>query len=209
MSAPVVPRLARSRRKIDLVAIGASTGGPNTLATTFSRFPANLPVPIVVVQHMPPVFTRHLADRLSRESNLPVVEAEDGMVLEAGHAYIAPGDRHMVLARASAGGRIVLNEDPPVNSCRPSVDVLFHSIEELFGGRVLTVVLTGMGEDGLAGVRALREKDAPVLIQDEASSVVWGMAGAVARAGLADAALPADELGNEIVRRAWYGRTLA
>lgn len=191
---------------IDVLAIGSSTGGPNALAEIFSRLPAGLPVPILIVQHMPAVFTPHLAARLTRESVLPVHEAADGMLAEAGHAYIAPGGRHLVAAKDGVKPVLQLTDTPPVNSCRPAADVLFGSIPAAFGRRALAVVLTGMGEDGLAGAQAIRDAGGRVLIQDEASSVVWGMAGAVARAGLADAALPLHDLADEIVRRARVGR---
>ena len=191
---------------IDCLVIGSSTGGPNALAELFSRLPAALPVPILVVQHMPAVFTPHLAERLTRESVLPVTEAADGMHPEAGHAYIAPGGRHLLVARDGARPVLRLDDSPPVNSCRPAADKLFASAQATFGRRVLAVVLTGMGEDGLDGARAVHEAGGRVLVQDEASSVVWGMAGAVARAGLPDAALPLHDLADEIVRRARVGR---
>lgn len=205
-SAPAATRLPPPR--IDLLAIGASTGGPNALALLFSRFPATLPVPVVVVQHMPAAFTGAFAERLARESNLAVQEAAEGDVLEPGQAWVAPGGVHLVLEPANGALRLHLSDAPPVHSCRPAVDVFFQSAEPLLGNRVLAVVLTGMGEDGLDGARAIHQAGGRVLVQDEASSVVWGMAGAVARAGLADAALPVDELGDEIVRRVRTGRPL-
>jgi two-component system chemotaxis response regulator CheB len=204
-SLPPAPAVAAPRR-VDIVAIGSSTGGPNALAELFARLPANFPVPIVIAQHMPALFTPHLAERLSRESVLTVREAADGETLLPGHAYVAPGGRHLKVAAAAGAVRGVLDDGPPVNSCRPAADVLFESVEAACGSRALAVVLTGMGEDGLAGARRLRAAGSRVLVQDEASSVVWGMAGAVAQAGLADAALPILELADEIVRRAFFGR---
>ena len=203
--APMAPRTPVPGR-VDLIAIASSTGGPNALAELFARFPANLPVPIVLVQHMPALFTPHLAERLERESALRVQEAAEGDVLLPGHAYVAPGGRHLRVALQGGRPTAVLDDGPPVNSCRPAADVLFDSVCGTFGARTLAVVLTGMGEDGLAGARSLHAAGARVLVQDEASSVVWGMAGAVAAAGLADAALPILDLADEIVRRARHGR---
>ena len=200
------PAAAAPPRRVDVVAIGSSTGGPNALAELFSRFPANLPVPILIVQHMPAVFTPHLAERLSRESVLTVQEAEEGLRALPGHAYIAPGGRHLTVSRRADHVFLHLNDDPPVHSCRPAADVLFSSVQEAFGNRALAVVLTGMGEDGLVGAQGIHDAGGRVLIQDEASSVVWGMAGAVARVGIADAALPLEDLAEEIVRRMRVGR---
>jgi two-component system chemotaxis response regulator CheB len=191
---------------VDVLAIGSSTGGPNALAELFARFPANLPVPIVIVQHMPAVFTKHFAERLSRESALAVDEAEEGARLRPGQAYVARGGLHLRVVQKGPDRVLALDESPPVQSCRPSVDVLFDSVAELYGGRALAVVLTGMGEDGLQGARALHAAGSRILVQDEESSVVWGMAGAVSRAGIADAALPILDLADEIVRRTAVGR---
>jgi len=206
-AAPRRRRPVGATEGIDVVAIGASTGGPNALALLFARLPANLPVPIVVVQHMPPVFTKHFAERLTRESNVPVVEGADGDRVLPGHAYLAPGGRHMTVERVGAGAVLALDDGPPVHSCRPAADVLFASVERTFRARTLVVVMTGMGEDGLAGARVLAAVGARVLVQDRGSSVVWGMAGAVAGAGLADLELSPTELGDEIVRRARVGRS--
>lgn len=196
-----------SSARIDLVAIGASTGGPNALAEVFRRLPQSLPCPIVIVQHMPPMFTKLLADRLSANSSLDVREAARGDVLAAGKAYVAPGDFHMHLARDGEKYRVLLDQTPPESSCRPAVDVLFRSIAPLFGPRALGVILTGMGQDGLLGAQQMRAAGAAILAQDEASSVVWGMPGAVARAGAADAVMPLSEVGDEIVRRVIASRT--
>ena len=207
-ASPPVPVAAKAPpRKIDLLAIGVSTGGPNALAQLFSRLPANFPIPTVVVQHMPAEFTPHLAERLARESNLPVREAHEGALLLPGEAWIAPGGRHTAVRAGLPAPTLHVQDDAPVNSCRPSVDVLFHSVCEVYGRRALAVVMTGMGEDGLAGARELQAAGGSVLAQDEASSVVWGMAGAVVGAGLAEAVLPVMELGDEIARRARVGRS--
>lgn len=192
--------------RIDIVAIGASTGGPNALADVFGALPRDFPVPIVIVQHMPPMFTRLLAERLSKLSPIPTVEAESGVELAPGKALIAPGDHHMVIGRDGTRIRALVNQDPPENSCRPAVDPLFRSVANLYGRHVLAVVLTGMGQDGLRGCEAVRAAGGQVLVQDEASSVVWGMPGAVARAGLADMVLPLPNIASEIRRRTRSGR---
>ncbi|EKD41986.1 MAG: hypothetical protein ACD_73C00408G0003 [uncultured bacterium] len=188
-------------KPIEIVAIGCSTGGPNALAALFPTFPANFPVPIVIVQHMPPVFTKLLAERLDLKSSVRVAEAAPGMILAPGKAYIAPGDFHMVLARR--GTNIVTNieKGQPENSCRPSVDVLFRSVVQVYGGNVLGVVLTGMGQDGLRGCEKIREAGGRVIAQDEASSVVWGMPGFVAKAGLAENVATLNDVAGLIIRK--------
>lgn len=192
--------------KIEVVVIGVSTGGPNALATLFPQWPASFPVPIVLVQHMPPMFTKLLAERLGAKSAVRVEEGTASMPLLPGRAIIAPGDFHMVVERDSAGVRVNLHQEPPENSCRPAVDVLFRSAARVFGPRILSVVLTGMGQDGLRGCEAVKAAGGQVFVQDEASSVVWGMPGVVAKAGLADKILPLSHLGVEILRRAEEGR---
>jgi two-component system, chemotaxis family, protein-glutamate methylesterase/glutaminase len=212
MPSPVPRAASRSsiltfRHSVDVVAIGASTGGPNALAQLFTAFPADFPVPIVVVQHMPPVFTARLAERLTTGSTVGVEEAEAGAILQPGRAWVAPGDFHIALARDSEGVRLRTHQGPAENSCRPSVDVLFRSAAEVYGPGVLAVVLTGMGQDGLRGCERIRAAGGQVLVQDAATSVVWGMPGAVARAGLADAVLPLEQLGPEMVRRVLKSRS--
>jgi len=194
------------KERIDILAIGISTGGPNALAELIPTIPADFPVPIVIVQHMPPVFTRLLAERLSSNSAIKVHEAAADAVLESGQAWLAPGDFHMQLERSQCGFKVKLNKDPQENSCRPSVDVLFRSVANNFGPNVLAVVMTGMGQDGLIGCEHIRRAGGQVIIQDEASSVVWGMPGAVSRAGLADQVLPLKQLAAEFAKRAQYGR---
>jgi two-component system chemotaxis response regulator CheB len=195
-----------SRSRLEVVAIGTSTGGPNALAEVFGSLPAELPVPVVIVQHMPPMFTRLLADRLSAQFAVKVEEGRAGGTLRAGHAWIAPGDYHMILVRDGVHVRLLVHQDPPENSCRPAVDVLFRSVAQTFGAGALGVVLTGMGQDGLRGSEAIHAAGGQVIVQDEASSVVWGMPGYVARAGLADKVLPLSMIGPEIVRRIRAGR---
>ncbi len=187
--------------RVDVVAIGVSTGGPNALAEIFRGLPADLSVPILIVQHMPPLFTKLLAERLSAIGSIPVEEATSGVELRPGRAWIAPGDFHMTVARSASSVRVRLNQDQPENSCRPAVDPLFRSIANSFGANCLAVILTGMGQDGLRGSEAIRSAGGQVIAQDEASSVVWGMPGFVVRAGLADKVLPLAQVGGEIVRR--------
>ncbi|MDP1571266.1 MAG: CheB methylesterase domain-containing protein, partial [Vicinamibacterales bacterium] len=191
---------------VGIVAIGVSTGGPNALAAVMPALPAALPVPIVIVQHMPPMFTKMLADRLDAQSAVAVVEAAEGMTLQPGTAYLAPGDFHMRLVQRGTGVVIALDQGPPENSCRPAVDVLFRSVAGLYGAQALAVVLTGMGQDGLLGAERLREAHGQVIVQDEATSVVWGMPGAVARAGLADRVLPLELIAQDVARRVAQGR---
>jgi two-component system chemotaxis response regulator CheB len=187
-------------KKPAIVAIGVSTGGPNALAEVFAKFPADFPVPIVVVQHMPPVFTRYLAERLNAASALSVAEATDSMTLEPGKAYVAPGNFHLSVTGASGAARTRLDQGPQENSCRPAVDVLFRSVAEVYGPACLGVVLTGMGHDGLRGSQAIRDAGGRILAQDEATSVVWGMPGAVVKNGLADSTLPLHRIAEEIDR---------
>jgi two-component system chemotaxis response regulator CheB len=187
---------------IDVVCIGVSTGGPNALAALMPELPADFPVPIVVVQHMPPLFTKFLADRLDSQSRIRVEEASAGAKLEPGVAWLAPGDWHMAVERSGQAVLIRTHQGPQENSCRPAADVLFRSVVSAYGGRVLAVVLTGMGQDGLRGCELVKEAGGQIVVQDEATSVVWGMPGYVAQAGLADRILPLDQIAREIVRRA-------
>ena len=194
----VAPRL---RQRIDVVAIGISTGGPNALAALLPQLPANFPTPILIVQHMPPIFTRLLAERLAAQSPLSITEGVAGDILHPGQAWLAPGGLHMALERQGTQVRLQLNQDPPENSCRPAVDVLFRAIAEVYRANVLAVVMTGMGNDGLKGCEAIRRVGGQILVQDEPSSVVWGMPGFVAKAGLADAQIALPQLAGEILTR--------
>ena len=196
----------RTRGPVEIVAIGASTGGPNALAEVLPQLPPDFPVPIVMVQHMPPVFTRMLAERLNSRSAIRVQEASGGVALAPGQVWIAAGDFHLVVKRQGLGVHLMLHRDAPENFCRPSVDVLFRSVAAAFGGHVLAVVMTGMGSDGVIGARHIRQAGGEVIIQDEATSVVWGMPGLVRAAGLADAVYPLDQLAGEITRRVMQSR---
>jgi two-component system chemotaxis response regulator CheB len=196
-------------RKVDLLAVGCSTGGPEALAAVLMGLPAALPVPVVVVQHMPQLFTRLFAERLDRTCALAVCEATSGQALAAGHVYIAPGDFHLEVKRAGTAVTTRLQQGPPENFCRPAVDVLFRSVAQVYGGAALAVVLTGMGADGRRGAEELREKGARVFVQDEATSVVWGMPGAIATAGLADEILPLPAVAKQILAAVAVQRPLA
>ena len=186
------PGAARSpfHRAPEVLCLASSTGGPNALADVFAGFTEALPVPVVLVQHMPPVFTKSLADRLGRTGPHPFHEATDGQALEPGNVYVAPGGRHMEVERS--GTRLVarLHDGPPENSCRPAADVLFRSVAKTFGGASVACVLTGMGQDGMRGCGAVVEAGGYVIAQDEPTSVVWGMPGAIAQAGLCHKVLP-------------------
>lgn len=200
-SAPLTRRVSAPVGNVIDAVVGSSTGGPVALETMLAQIPTPLPVPMFVAQHMPPMFTELLAERLDRQTSSTVVEAQHGMTALPGTVYIAPGGRHMEVQRLGGALTIVLNDGPLVNFCRPSVDVLFSSTATTLGNRQLGVMLTGMGQDGLAACRELAAAGVDIIAQDEASSVVWGMPGAVATAGLATSVLPLDEIGPSIQRR--------
>ena len=194
-------KLLVPNKPISAVCIGVSTGGPMALMQVFSQIQNPLPVPIFIVQHMPPNFTNLLAARLCTAGVTTVKEAKEGDIAEPGNAYIAPGGFHMVLA--SMGPQVVmhLNTNPPENSCRPAVDVLFRSASDIYGGNLLSVVLTGMGYDGLKGCQYIKARGGQIIAQDEESSVVWGMPGAIAEHNLAEVLLPIDRIADEIIFR--------
>jgi two-component system, chemotaxis family, protein-glutamate methylesterase/glutaminase len=195
--------------RVDIVAIGVSTGGPSALMELLPQFAADFPVPIVIVQHMPPMFTNLLAERLTARSQIKVIEGAQSRLVEPGHAWIAPGGFHMAVVRDDAGIRLITHRDAREHSCRPAVDVLFRSVAAVYGPHALAVVMTGMGQDGLRGCEHIHAAGGHVLAQDEPSSVVWGMPGGVARAGLADQVLPLDQLGAEIIERVYRDREIA
>lgn len=186
------------RTKIKIVVIGVSTGGPNALATMLPGIPGDFPVPIVIVQHLPPIFTNTLAERLDRVSKLNVVEAKEGDELISGKILIAPGNYHLVFKETTTGVKVNLNQGPTENSLRPAADATFRSAVKVYGNGVLGVVMTGMGQDGLRGCEHIREVGGTVIVQDEESSIVWGMPGSVARAGLAHEIVPLDKISSEI-----------
>jgi two-component system chemotaxis response regulator CheB len=199
--APAVSGRGLPPAKVEAVVIGASTGGPNALSAVFRALPAGLPVPVLVVQHMPPTFTKMLADRLTAEARIPVHEAADAMEVRAGHGYIAPGDFHLSVVRDGLRVKTVIRQGPPENSCRPAADVLFRAAAAAYGSGCLGVILTGMGQDGLRGCEAIHAGGGGIVAQDAESSVVWGMPGYVVRAGIASVVLPIDAIGAEIARR--------
>jgi two-component system chemotaxis response regulator CheB len=184
-----------------VLAIGVSTGGPAALGVIMPKFPADFPLPIVVVQHMPPMFTRLLAERLQATSKLRVEEATEGCLMEPGKALIAPGDFHLRLKKQNGVVKASLDQAPPENSCRPSADVLFRSVGEVYGGATICAVLTGMGQDGMRGAQCVKALGGWVIAQDQATSVVWGMPGAVVNAGLADTVAPLDHVVTNVLGR--------
>jgi two-component system, chemotaxis family, protein-glutamate methylesterase/glutaminase len=184
--------------RVDVIVVGSSTGGPDAVTAIASKLPADLAVPVLVVQHMPALFTRLFAGRLDRSCPLKVVEAVDGQLVEAGSIIVAPGDHHLALRRQGADVRVQLTQDPPENYCRPSVDVLFRSAAAVYGGGVLACVLTGMGRDGTKGAERIRAAGGRVVVQDAASSVVWGMPGAVVAAGHANNIVPLDQIADTL-----------
>ncbi|MBS2038768.1 chemotaxis-specific protein-glutamate methyltransferase CheB [bacterium] len=189
---------ARPCREIELVVVGVSTGGPNALPEMLAPLPANLRVPMLIVQHMPATFTRLLAERLNSKCAISISEAIDQEPLKAGQVYIAPGDYHMEVTGSLKVPRIHLQQGPHENGCRPAADVLFRSAAKLYGNRCLSVVMTGMGKDGLQGVRALAAQGALCLAQDQQSCAVYGMPRFIVENRLAQEVLPPAELGRRI-----------
>lgn len=197
---PRPSRIAATRTgQIEIVGIGVSTGGPNALNEVIPKLPANFNLPVLLVQHMPPVFTTQLANRLNEKSKVKVVEAQEGMKIEPGTVYLAPGDYHMEITVNGTERIISLNQKPPENSCRPAVDVLFRSISQVYGGRSLAVIMTGMGQDGFKGIQELKAKGAAIIAQNQETCVVWGMPKFVVESGLADRICPLNEIASAIV----------
>jgi len=180
----ITPKIKKGIYKV--CGIGVSTGGPQTLLKIIPELPPNFPAPILIVQHMPPIFTKQLAERLNSISRLRVKEAEEGELVKDSVVYIAPGDYHMKVKKENALVRIKLHQGPPRNFCRPSVDELFESLAEVYDGNTLALVLTGMGSDGKEGAKKIKEKGGVVLAQDAESSIVFGMPKAVIEEGLVD-----------------------
>ena len=189
-----------------IIAVGSSTGGPQALLKFLTSIKDGLSLPVVITQHMPPSFTKILASHLSKATGLKCTEGEDGMPLIAGQVYIAPGDRHMTIISKDGERCLRLDEGPQENFCRPSVDPMFRSVSKEFGPAVLGVILTGMGHDGLEGSKGVVEKGGTIIAQNEETSVVWGMPGAVSNAGICNAVLPLEELGGKIQRLIKGGR---
>jgi two-component system chemotaxis response regulator CheB len=203
---PVDPCAANPRCSIEcpkIILIGISTGGPEALTAVLPQIPADFQLPILIVQHMPPLFTRFLCDRLQDVSKLPVREARHGEKLDSPKILLAPGDFHMRLAPPASGSLpgILLDQGPLENSCRPAADALFRSAAQILGGAALAIVMTGMGQDGLRGAAALKAVGAFVIAQDESSSAVWGMPRAVVEAGLADLVVPLKRIVPAMLNR--------
>ena len=189
----------------EVIAIGGSTGAPPVLVRLFEEIRGHVRQPILLTQHMPPTFTALLADQLARAGGRPCAEGQDGEPIVPGRAYVAPGGWHMIV-RSEGGRRVIrLNQEPPENFCRPAVDPMFRSLAEAYGPKVLAVVLTGMGSDGAKGCEAIARAGGRFAVQDEATSVVWGMPGAAARTGLADRILPLGQLGASLVQASEQG----
>ena len=191
---------AAGKTRPEIITIGSSTGGPQALFQVLRDIGPNPGVPILITQHMPPTFTKILAEHAARGSGLPCKEAEDGESLERGQVYIAPGDYHMLIKVRNDRPVIAINQDPPVNFCRPAVDPMLRSVVEIYGSRILNVILTGMGSDGMVGSQAIVDAGGTVIAQDELTSIVWGMPGAVATRGLCSAVLPIDQIGGHVRR---------
>jgi len=199
-SRPVVLRPLNLKNRVEALFIGSSTGGPEALRQVVQGLVGQVKVPIFLTQHMPVLFTKILAEHLTKQCNAKVVEAEHNMVPVPGQFHLAPGGKHMVVVRSTVGVRIMLNDDAPENFCKPAVDPLFRSAVQVYGDHILAVVLTGMGHDGREGSRKIVERGANIIVQDEATSVVWGMPGSVAAAGLASAIKPLNEIAPSILK---------
>ena len=201
-AAPVGPIAAERTESSapDAIVICASTGGPDVLLTVLSSLPATFRVPVLIAQHMPPLFTAMFAARLNRTLAPAVSEGIDGELVQAGHIYLAPGDHHMDLVRAPKGTALRIHQSPKEENCRPSGTRLLRSAARIFGAQTLAVVLTGMGSDGLLGCQAVHDAGGAVLAQDEQSSTVWGMPGSVVRAGLAHEVLSPQALARRLAR---------
>lgn len=201
LQAPAISSASRPVTGCDAVVIGTSTGGPVALREVLTLLPGDLPVPILIVQHMPAPYTHSLAQRLNEISPIEVVEACDGMTLEPGWAFLAPGGRQMKIVERGHRRKIQITDDPPENSCRPSVDYLFRSAAEVFGGRVVAVIMTGMGRDGTEGCRGLKQRGAYVIAQHPEGCTVYGMPKAVIDEELADRVVPLNEIAAALINQ--------
>lgn len=183
--------------KPQIIAVGSSTGGPKALFEMMKSF-KGFDIPIVLTQHMPPTFTRILAEHITSHSGVPAVEAENGMKLESGRVHVAAGGFHMLIQQSGTDKIIKLDDGPMENFCKPAVDPMLRSLLPIYGDKILTVILTGMGQDGLKGARDVVARGGRIIAQDEATSVVWGMPGAVALGGLCSAVMPLNDIGNYV-----------
>ncbi|UNK57381.1 chemotaxis response regulator protein-glutamate methylesterase [Pseudoxanthomonas daejeonensis] len=198
---PATPTAARFRTTDRLIAIGASAGGTEAIRVVLEQMPPDAPA-IVLTQHIPGGFSRAFVERLDRHSQMLVREASDGEAVLPGHAYLPPGDRHLRVIRDGARWRCRIDDGPPVNRHRPAVDVLFRSVAQSAGANAVGAILTGMGDDGARGLLELRQAGAPTLVQDEASSVVWGMPGAAFKLGAAQEVVPLDRIAGRLLELA-------
>ncbi len=204
---PDDPAIAPASRRVDIVAIGTSVGGPAALSAILPQLPADFPVPIVIVQHMPPEFTTLLSESLAAKCRIQVAEGQSRQIIRPGTAVIAPGDYHMVVEEKRNSVVVGTNQNPHVHSCRPAVDELFASVAAVYGSGTLALVLTGMGQDGANGCQRIHDAGGRIWVQDEASSVVWGMPGAVARSGLANEVLGLNEISDKLIRTVKQNRS--
>ncbi len=204
---PVTRTISSARRstRFQAVVIGASTGGPEALTRILPVLAPLCPVPMFLVQHLPADFSRYFAQSLSKRCGTPIVEVQEGAVAAPGTLYVAPGGKHMLLSRQEGRVIIEFSNTPPENGCRPAVDVLFRSAAAIYGSHALGLVLTGMGSDGARGAAVLKRAGAHIIVQDEATSVVWGMPGSVVAAGAADEMLPLDEIGPTLLHHLGIG----
>ena len=213
---PMTRPVPRARRPIsfqqaskyppEILAFGSSTGGPQALFTVLAMLPADLKQPVFITQHMPPTFTALLASHINKHSALVCAEGKDGELVQPSRIYLAPGDYHMTVEDRSAGPTIILDQKPPINFCRPAVDPLFISLARVYGANILATILTGMGKDGCIGGQAIVDAGGTVIAQDEESSVVWGMPGAAAEAGICSSILPLDDIAsfiNQALKKDW------
>jgi len=201
----IVLRTPTLRERPDIIAIGSSTGGPQALFAVLKGLHGKVTQPIVITQHMPATFTKILAEHINRMTGWACEEAADGVVIKPGQVYLAPGDYHMTVDGTGPQKVLRLNQDPPENFCRPAVDPMLRSVVAAYGRKVLTVILTGMGSDGLKGGKVVVENGGDLIAQDEATSVVWGMPGAVAQAGICSAVLPLENIASYVVKTAQGG----
>jgi len=198
-------RVSALKERPDIIAIGSSTGGPQALFSVLKGMYGKVKQPIVITQHMPATFTKILAEHITRMTGWKCQEGANGMVIEAGNVYLAPGDFHMLVEASGAQKVLRLNQNEPENFCRPAVDPMLRSISQVYGHKVLSVILTGMGSDGLKGSTVVVENGGGLIAQDEPTSVVWGMPGAVAKAGICSAVLPLDDIASHVVKIAAGG----
>ncbi len=195
----MVRRVSQVHKKPKILGIGISTGGPAALNRMLPKLPANFPCPIVIVQHMPPKFTKSLADDLNRKCKLEVLEAAEGMRPKAGQILIAPGGSQMRVVKVNGLPTVQITDDAPERNCKPSVDYLFRSLAEEFGDQAMAAILTGMGDDGTVGCKLMKKEGAMIMVQDEESCVVYGMPRSVFEAGVADQVVPLDRIASSLV----------